>query len=169
MISRAKPVRTASSGGHDQQGATGKNGQSGGHDQQGATGQGNDHNAPSGWGQYVSTSNQMSFTTNQTKNAGSSVGPAADTSKIGGEKSLQGTIQKLSAGLTPKDILPQGVSSWLANTTKDQAKAGGTLTSHNSDHGSTVGGVMTNSPNHQGATLSPNGENSLHNLNFHTF
>ena len=92
----------------------------------GSYGQGNDHNAPSGWGQYVSTSNQMNFATDQTKNAGSSIGPAADTSKIGGEESLQSTMQKLSAGLTPTDILPHGVSSWLTNTAKDETKAGGT-------------------------------------------
>jgi hypothetical protein len=109
----------------------------------------------------------MHFATSQTEN-GWSGGRASDTSKIGGENSLQSTMQKLSVGLTPKDILPQGVSSWLANTAKDQAKAGGTLTNH-TGHGSTVGGVMTNSTNHQGAAMSPNGENSLHNLNFHTF
>ena len=110
----------------------------------------------------------MHFATDQTKNAGSSIRPAADTSKIGGEKSLQSTMQKLSAGLTSRDILPHGVASWFTNTAKDEANAGGTLlTSHNS-HGSMAGGLITNPTNHHGM-VSPNNENSLHNLNFHKF
>ena len=77
-------------------------------------------------------------------------------------------MQKLSAGLTANDILPKGVSSWLANTAKDETKVGGTLTSH-TDHGFTAGGLITNPTGHQSAMVSPNSGNSLHNLNFHTF
>ena len=122
-----------------------------------------------GEGKYVSTNNQMNFATDQTKNAGSSIEPAADKSKVGGEESLQSTMQKLREGLTATDILPNGVSSWLANTAKDETKAGGTLLTNHTSHGSTVGGMFTNSISHQGAMVSPNGNNSLHNLNSHSF
>ncbi len=111
----------------------------------------------------------MNFATDQTKNAGSSIGPAADTSKIGGEKSLQDTMQKLSAGLTSADILPHGVASWFTETANDEAKAGGTLLTSDIRHGSTVGGLITNPTSHQGASISPNANNSPHNLNSNTF
>ena len=111
----------------------------------------------------------MSFATAQTKNAGGTIGPAADTSKIGGENSLQTTMQKLSAGLTPTDILPNGVSSWLADTVKDEPTVGGTLVTSNTHHGSSVGGLMTDPTSQQGAVASPSGDNSLHNLNSQTF
>ena len=112
----------------------------------------------------------MHFATDQTKNAGSSIGPAANTSKIGGEESLQGTMQKLSLGLTTTDILPHGVASWFTESTaNDRAKAGGTLFTNHSSGGSMAAGLITNPTSHQGALVSPNADNSLHNLNSHTF